>query len=392
MTLSYLTGLVVSGRVTPGAMAVFIAIALYINSKQAFVLWMRRRKENSVRSLAIFMLQVLSATMLLLPVLGKGLASLMPYALVPFAYLICLKFLGEHSIITEISGFVLLTLSALVAKLTATGVIDPALFTAVAVFFTAGVFRVRVQLTKGMSQRILMVIYVVFAIATYLLIHAPVLVLLPLIDNLVFSITLYRLKLRETGWMEVMKGAAFLLLMAINYILIQSTANTSSIDTAPALKNRIFSPEASTMVEGFPPGVFPQSIIRSRASPKYLITSSVLSAGGIPEIFALVAVIGNPSNRARSSANDSPGILTAIFPVFAVMNSEIEDFAGSKRVSGPGQNFLDSFSAETVMFEAMRSSASFCPIMSGSALFQERCLIPYSLWSAEMSSYLAPRP
>ena len=217
MTLSYLTGLVVSNRVAPGSVAVFMAIALYINSKQAFVFWMRRRAGNPSRSLAVFLLQVLAATMLLLPVLGKALASLMPYALVPFAYLLCLKFLGEHSIITEISGFVLLSLSSLVAKLTATGVIDTALFTAVAVFFTAGVFRVRVQLKKDMRQRILMVIYVGFAVVTYRLLYIPVLVLLPLIDNLVFSITLYRLKLRGTGWMEVMKGTAFLLLMAMYY-------------------------------------------------------------------------------------------------------------------------------------------------------------------------------
>lgn len=217
MTLSYLTGLVVSGRVTPGSVAVFMAIAFYINSKQAFVLWMRRRSENPSRSLAAFVVQVLAATMLLLPVLGKGLTLLMPYALVPSVYLLCLKFFGEHSIITEISGFVLLSLSALVAKLTATGVIDPVLFTAVAVFFTAGVFRVKVQFAKGMLQRILMVIYVGFAVSAYGLMHTPVLALLPLIDNLVFSITLYRLKLRVTGWLEVLKGVAFLFLMAMNY-------------------------------------------------------------------------------------------------------------------------------------------------------------------------------
>lgn len=217
MTLSYLTGLVVCGRVTPGAAAVFMAIALYINSKQAFVLWMRRREGNPSRSLAAFVLQVLAATMLLLPVLGKDLDSLMPYALVPFAYLISLKFLGEHALITEISGFVLLSLSALVAKLTATGVIDPALFAAVTIFFTAGVFKVRVQFAKGMLQRFLMVIYVGFAIAAYWLIHTPLIVLLPLIDNLVFSITLYKLKLRVTGWLEVLKGVAFVLLMAMNY-------------------------------------------------------------------------------------------------------------------------------------------------------------------------------
>jgi hypothetical protein len=62
-----------------------------------------------------------------------------------------------------------------------------------------------------------MVIYVGFAIAVYWLMHGPVVVLLPLIDNLVFSITLYKLKLRFTGWLEVIKGVAFLLLMAMNY-------------------------------------------------------------------------------------------------------------------------------------------------------------------------------
>ncbi|MBS1114419.1 MAG: hypothetical protein H6Q94_148 [Nitrospirae bacterium] len=217
MTLSYLTGLIVSGRVTAPAVAVFIAIALYINSKQAFVLWMRRRGESPVRSLTVFLVQVLIATVMLLSVLGSSLGSLMPYVLVPFTYLLCLKFLGEHSIFTEISGFVLLSLSALIAKLTLTGVIDPALFTAVAVFFTAGVFKVRVQFTKGMLQRIFMGIYIAFALTVYWLISAPFLVLLPLIDNLVFSITLYRTKLGVTGWLEVLKGVIFILLMALSY-------------------------------------------------------------------------------------------------------------------------------------------------------------------------------
>ncbi|MDH4233333.1 MAG: hypothetical protein OEW04_15045, partial [Nitrospirota bacterium] len=134
-----------------------------------------------------------------------------------FAYLFCLKFLGEHSILTEISGFVLLSLSSLIAKFTTSGVIDPGLFIAASVFFTAGVFKVRVQFTKGMAQRILMVIYIAFAFTTYWLMHIPVLVLLPLTDNLIFSLTLYRAKLRVTGWLEVLKGVAFLLLMALSY-------------------------------------------------------------------------------------------------------------------------------------------------------------------------------
>ena len=217
MTLSYLTGIILSGRVTAGAVAVFIALALYINSKQVFVLWMRRRGENPAQALIIFLAQVVAATIILLSVLGKGLFSLMPYVVVPLAYLLCLRFLGEHSILTEISGFVLLSLSSLVARLATSGVIDPALFIAVAVFFTAGVFKVRVQFKKGMAQRILMVIYVAFACIVYRLIPMPAFALLPLIDNLIFSITLYRVKVRVTGWLEVLKGVIFLLLMASSY-------------------------------------------------------------------------------------------------------------------------------------------------------------------------------
>ena len=217
MTLSYLTGIILSGRVTAGAVAVFIALALYINSKQAFVLWLRRRGHNSAQALVLFIAQVAAATMILLFVLGSSLFSLMPYTVVPLAYLLCLKFLGEHSLLTEISGFVLLSLSSLLAKFAGSGTIDPVLFAAVAVFFTAGVFKVRVQFTKGTAQRILMVIYVVFAFTAYWAMRLPIFVLLPLLDNLIFSVTLYRVKVRVTGWLEVLKGTAFLLLMALGY-------------------------------------------------------------------------------------------------------------------------------------------------------------------------------
>jgi hypothetical protein len=76
---------------------------------------------------------------------------------------------------------------------------------------------VRVQFRKSVLHRFLMVIYIGFALAVCRLINTPVLVLLPLIDNLIFSITLYKAKLRVTGWLEVLKGAAFLLLMAYSF-------------------------------------------------------------------------------------------------------------------------------------------------------------------------------
>jgi len=217
MMLSYLTGLVVSGSVTSEAVAVFIAISLYINSKQALVLWMRRGEKYPPGSIAVFTAQVLLATLLLFSVLGSSLVSLLPYILVPLTYLACLWLLGEHSIFTEISGFVLLSLSSLVAKMTTTGVIDLELYIATALFFTAGVFKVRTQFKKGMLQRFLMIMYVGFALVVYLLMHISAFILLPLVDNLLFSIALYRVKLGLTGWLEVVKGIVFLLLMALSY-------------------------------------------------------------------------------------------------------------------------------------------------------------------------------
>lgn len=217
MTLSYLTGLIVSRRITIGSIAVFIALALLINAKQSFVLWMRRREGNPARSLVVFLAQILVATIICFPHLGNDFFSLMPYMLVPVLYLLCLKFLGEHAILTEISGFVVLSLSALIAKFTVTEVIDPVLFTVAAVFFTAGVFKVRVQFTKALYYRVLTGIYLAFALIVYWLMDASLLLLLPLIDNLVFALVLYRTKLSVTGWLEVLKGTAFILLMALTY-------------------------------------------------------------------------------------------------------------------------------------------------------------------------------
>jgi hypothetical protein len=217
MTLSYLAGLFAGGRVTVGALAVFTALALYINSKQALVLWLRRRGEMPGRSFAVFALQFLSATLMLLIVLGQGVGAMLPYALVPCAYLLLLRALGEHALLTEIAGFALLALSALVAKMTTAGVADPALFAAVAVFFAAGVFKVRVRVKRNLQQRVVMIAYIVFALAVYRVMHTPLVVLLPLIDNLVYSLTLYRATLRMTGWIEVGKGLAFVVLMALNY-------------------------------------------------------------------------------------------------------------------------------------------------------------------------------
>jgi hypothetical protein len=217
MLMAYAAGLVVSGKCGMRALAALLALALLINAKQSFTVWMRSAAADKTMPLAVFLAQAALATALMTGVSGDKIMQLMPYAAVPFAYLLCLKLLGEHALSTEVLGFVLLSLSSLIGKFAAAGELDPRLFLAVAVFFTAGVFKVRIQLRKAMRYRVLMAAYLIVSAVLYITAGLPLLLLTPLADNLVFAVTLYRAGLRTTGWVEVSKGLAFLVLLAFSY-------------------------------------------------------------------------------------------------------------------------------------------------------------------------------
>ena len=214
MSLSFLAGLLASETINFNAVAVFVALSLFINSKQAIALWSRHI--DSAKSSAIFIAEVTLALFIMIGTLGEATVKLLPYSLIPIIYVLLLYSVGEHSIVTEIAGFALLTLSAPIAKFAASGVIDHRLYVAVAVFFTASVFKVRLQVKKGALERVLMMLYLAIALLVYQLIKMPVIALFPLLDNLVFSITIYRLRLKAIGWIEVLKGVIFLLLFTEN--------------------------------------------------------------------------------------------------------------------------------------------------------------------------------
>jgi hypothetical protein len=217
MTISFLTGVFVAGEFDPGTVPAFAALCLLINSKQAFTLWMRSTGSDARVHLLVLAGEVAVAGTLLLTVLGGAPVAFLPYAAVPLVYLVLLRFAGEHNLLTEIAGFSLLSLSALIGKFAASGEIDPRLYLAVAIFFTAGVFRVRIQFRKKFFYRLLMVIYIAFAVVLYRAASLPVIALFPLTDNLLFAAILYRVKVRTTGWLEVAKGTLFLVLMVIYY-------------------------------------------------------------------------------------------------------------------------------------------------------------------------------
>jgi hypothetical protein len=217
MLMAYAAGLAVSRGFGMRALAALLALALLINAKQSFTLWMRSAAKEKMAPLAVFLAQTALAMALLTGVSGDKIMQLMPYAVIPLSYLLCLKLFGEHALITEVVGFVLLSLSSLIGRFAATGEIDPRLFLAVAVFFTAGVFKVRIQLRKTTRYRILMAAYLIASAVLYIAAGLPLLLLAPLADNLLFAATLYRAGLRTTGWVEVSKGLVFLALLSVTY-------------------------------------------------------------------------------------------------------------------------------------------------------------------------------
>ncbi len=215
MTMAYLAGLVAARQINIKALAGFLALALLINAKQAVTVWMRAASKARTVPGMVFGLHILGASVLLCPLYKEyGFLQLLPYAAFPAVYILSLLFLGEHAIATEVIGFILLSLAALIAKAIVGSGLDGRLFFVVAVFFVAGVFRVRIQLTRKFHHRVVMFCYVGAAAGLFGGMGYRVFLLMPFIDNLVFALTLYRVGLQATGWIEMAKGFAFLLHLA----------------------------------------------------------------------------------------------------------------------------------------------------------------------------------
>ncbi len=209
MLLSFLTGLIVSRGFTFSSLLSVISLSLFINSKQALTIWLRQKVQ---KALYIFLAQVFTATILFFLAFTSATLNLIPFAVIPLVYVSSLYRLGEHAIFTELLGFATLTLASLIARFSATGLIDLPLYIATTLFFMAGVLKVRIQLKKKMVDRIAMTLYLVIATIVFYTLKIPLLILLPLIDNLMFALTLYRVRLAVTGWIEMAKSILFVIL------------------------------------------------------------------------------------------------------------------------------------------------------------------------------------
>jgi hypothetical protein len=215
LTVSYLIGIGVSRAFTWKTVPLFFALGLLINCKQAFTKWNRGTGDN--RSLVLFLSQIAVAAVILVVIFGNGIIMLLPLLIFPAAYFLSSKLSGEHFILTEILGFALISLAAVLAKYLLTGGLDVRLFLGVALYFTAGVFKVKTLLLRKTKDRVLGALYILFSVYVYHRMHIPLIILLPLVDNLIVAASPYKAKLRTVGWTEVAKSLAFLGLLIFYY-------------------------------------------------------------------------------------------------------------------------------------------------------------------------------
>lgn len=217
LILSYLTGMSAGHNADFGFIHLFplLALVLLMNSKQSLTRFLRN---PSLKTPAVFfLLQMLSAGVILSVFFGTAMVRLLPLLIVPATYVFLLKYYGEHFVLTEIAGFAVLTSASLIARFAVSGVIDYRLYAAVALFFASGVFRVRAFLRKKLRERIVLAGYAALVTVLYLTMRLSPLIPLPLLDNLLYALVLYKVTLRSTGWIEAFKGIIFVVLMVCLY-------------------------------------------------------------------------------------------------------------------------------------------------------------------------------
>ncbi len=215
LTVAFLIGLGVTMTFPWQAVPLFLSLCLLINSKQAYTRWLRGKDDRT--ALVVFLGQIAIATVVLLVLFGGNLPHLLPLLIFPAAYLLMNRFAGEHFVVTELLGFALLSLAAVLAKYLVVQGVDVRLFVATALYFTAGVFKIKAVLLRKKQDRVLTVLYVVFAAYAYHRFHIALIVLLPLAENIVMAFTLYKVRLQTTGWIEVVKSLVFLGLMSVYF-------------------------------------------------------------------------------------------------------------------------------------------------------------------------------
>ena len=189
-------------------------LSFFINSKNPLNLALRSkgRKREYINWFLFF---IIGGLILLYPFLEEGIKDFYIFSILIASYA-ALLFLGkEHSLVTELNGFALLTLSAPVVYFSVTGHMLFSLYAVVLIYFAAGVLKIRVRLRKSLACRAAMILYFAGAMMAYYLIGVSVVLAFPMFENVLSSIWLRDEKLRTTGYIEMTKSIVFIILLGL---------------------------------------------------------------------------------------------------------------------------------------------------------------------------------
>jgi hypothetical protein len=203
-----------SGRVSGSTAFTIAGLTFLINSKNPLTSAIRSGWKKKGHA-AWFLFFSISGIALMAHFLVRGIRPFSPFSLLAVSYAALLLKGKEHSIIAELNGFALLTLTAPVVYFSVTGDLSLRLYAAVFLFFAAGVFKVRVRIRKTLKYRWIMALYCAGAALIYFLLNINLVILLPLIENILSVLFMREEKLRATGYTELTKGVLFLALLAL---------------------------------------------------------------------------------------------------------------------------------------------------------------------------------
>ncbi len=187
-------------------------LTLLINSKNPLVSVVRTKGGDREQLKWLFFFG-LTGTALLIPFMVTGPGRFLLFSLLILSYLLMLSSGKEHHILAELNGFALITLPAPIVYFVITGEMSLKLYIAVFMFFAAGVFKVKVRIKKTAAYRLFMGLYVFIVAIVFSFLEIPLVLIIPLIENIITVLWLREERLKTTGYIELTKGVLFLMLL-----------------------------------------------------------------------------------------------------------------------------------------------------------------------------------
>ncbi|MEF9426921.1 MAG: YwiC-like family protein [Candidatus Mariimomonas ferrooxydans] len=188
-----------------------LGLIFLINSKNPLSSAIKTKQQRQ-RYLLWFAVFSLCGLVLLIPFLTEGFRIFLIFSPLVLLYIVFLLFEKEHFLLSELTGFSLLTLSAPVVYFVITQEMSLRLYLVVFIFFAAGVFKVRVRIKKTSQYRWCMIIYCAASLFFFSLLNVSAIMLLPLFENVIYALWMRDEKLKTTGNIELIKGVIFIIL------------------------------------------------------------------------------------------------------------------------------------------------------------------------------------